>query len=109
MKSTGNTKPSHKPKILGTFSDFVGVQISVTEGAGLDYLELRAAQLAAINHLMTAGEFEGWSETIKSDAKSLAATLAAEVVHLIPLAIQETVNATRHEGATSLGHSDRTK
>jgi hypothetical protein len=59
-----------------------GVGIQVSKGSALEYLQMRAAQLSALNHLLTSGDFDGWNQTIQSDAKWLAATLAAEVSQL---------------------------
>jgi len=59
-----------------------GVDVVVAKESLGDYLESRAAQLAALNHLLTSGDFEGWDGTIKSDAKWLAASLASEVAKL---------------------------
>jgi hypothetical protein len=56
-----------------------GVVISVTSESMADYLQMRAAQLAALNHLLMSADFENWSATIKADAKWLAASLASEV------------------------------
>ncbi len=72
-----------KNEQTGSASVFPGVQIVVTKDAGIDYLEMRAAHLSALNHLLTSGDFEAWDHTIKSDAKWLAATLAAEVSQLV--------------------------
>jgi hypothetical protein len=59
-----------------------GVHINVSKGSTLEYLQMRAAQLSALNHLLTSGDFDGWSQAIQSDAKWLAASLAAEVSQL---------------------------
>lgn len=66
-----------------TISVFPGVQVSLNRESHADYLEMRAAQLSALNHLLTSGDFEAWDLTIKADAKWLAATLASEVSQLV--------------------------
>lgn len=60
-----------------------GVVVTVSAEASKDFLEMKAAQLSALNHLLTSGDFEAWNENIKSDAKWLAANLAEEVSLLI--------------------------
>lgn len=67
----------------GTASVFPGVQVVVAKDSAIEYLQMRTAQLSALNHLLTSGDFDGWDHTIKSDAKWLAATLAAEVSQLM--------------------------
>ena len=59
-----------------------GVEVFVSKDSTLDYLQMRAAQLSALNHLLTSADFESWDDTIKADAKWLAATLASEVSQL---------------------------
>ncbi|MGO4379720.1 hypothetical protein AB4Z19_15700 [Pseudoduganella sp. RAF19] len=76
-----NTIPS-QPIASFTISVMPGVDIVVAKESIGDYLETRAAQLAALNHLLMSGDFEGWDENIKSDAKWLAASLASEVAKL---------------------------
>lgn len=66
-----------------TLTLFPGVELVVTPEGTADYLEMRTAQLSSLNHLLTSGDFEGWDDTIKADAKWLAATLAAEVSKLV--------------------------
>jgi hypothetical protein len=70
-----------------TISAFPGVYTSIAESAGNDYLEMRAAQLSALNHLLTSGDFDGWDSTIQADAKWLAASLADEVKLLVQAVI----------------------
>jgi hypothetical protein len=60
-----------------------GVRILVDQDSKADYLEMRAAQLSALNHLMTSADFCSWDATIQADAKWLAASLAAEVSNLV--------------------------
>lgn len=81
MQIDNNAIGSAKREI--TISVFPGVQITVSTATARDYLEGKAAQLSAINHLLTSGDFEAWNETIKSDAKWLAASLADEVSQLV--------------------------
>lgn len=60
-----------------------GVRILVDHESKADYLEMRAAQLSALNHLMTSADFGSWNGTIQADTKWLAASLAAEVSSLV--------------------------
>lgn len=80
----GNKNLSQPPNLI-TYSVFPGVEVTVAKESLPDYLETRAAQLAALNHLLMSGDFEGWDETIKSDAKWLAASLSTEVAKLATL------------------------
>lgn len=66
-----------------TISLHPGVTLAVSKEHHADYVEMRAAQLAALNHLLTSGDFESWNTSIKSDAKWLAASLADEVRQLV--------------------------
>ena len=77
-----NTNPLPNEE-TGTATLFPGVQLVVAKESALDYLQMRAAQLSALNHLLTSGDFEAWDQTIRSDAQWLAATLAAEVSQLV--------------------------
>lgn len=72
-----------QPKEAGTASVFPGVHLVVDKEHAVDYLQMRAAQLSALNHLLTSGDFDGWSQTIQGDAKWLAASLASEVSQLL--------------------------
>lgn len=78
----------HKSNIIGEATNLSrlliapGVEVLVLPDSALDYLQMRAAQLSALNHLLTSADFESWEETIKADAKWLAATLASEVSQL---------------------------
>ncbi|SDH05483.1 MULTISPECIES: hypothetical protein [unclassified Duganella] len=76
-----NTIPSQTAATF-TLTAMPGVEIVIAKESLTDYLEARAAQLAALNHLLMSGDFEGWDENIKSDAKWLAASLATEVSKL---------------------------
>ena len=76
-----NTIPSTSEATV-TYSLMPGVDVVVAKESIVDLLQARAAQLAALNHLLTSPEFEGWNDEIKSDAKWLGASLAAEVSKL---------------------------
>lgn len=54
----------------------------IEQNSVIEHLQKRASQLSALNYLLTSGDFEGWDETIKADAKWLAASLATEVSQL---------------------------
>lgn len=77
MISECNTVRPTSPGVSTTLMP--GVVINIARESMADYLQMRAAQLAALNHLITSGDFENWSATIKADAKWLAASLASEV------------------------------
>lgn len=66
-----------------TISLMPGISITLGKESVGSYLEMRAAQLSALNHLFMSADFEAWNDTIKSDAKWLAASLAAEVSQLV--------------------------
>lgn len=76
-----NTLPSQTVPSI-TVSVAPGVEIVISREGVADYLEMRASQLSALNHLLMSGDFEGWEDNIKSDAKWLAASLASEVAKL---------------------------
>lgn len=66
----------------GHVSVFPGIEVIVSKEAARDYLQMRAAQLSALNHLLMSPDFDSWETGIRSDAQWLAATLAAEVSQL---------------------------
>lgn len=76
-----NTKTT-QGEDTGIVTVMPGVQLHVAKGSALEYLQMRAAQLSALNHLLTSGDFDGWNQTIQADAKWLAASIAAEVSQL---------------------------
>lgn len=81
-----------------TISVFPGVAMNIALESHADYLEMRAAQLSALNHLLTSGDFEAWNSTIKADAKWLAASLAAEVSQLVTVVtFGENLNPTKEK------------
>ena len=68
-----------------TVLPFPGVKVTVSRDALGDYLQNRSAQLSALNHLLMSPDFDSWDETIRSDAKWLAANLASEVSQLVSI------------------------
>jgi hypothetical protein len=86
-------KPPSGAKLLGTYSNFPGVQVSVFDGDAGDYLAMRAAQLAALTTLIAMEGFESQSVAIKNSARWLLADISNEVNLLIPLALKEAVSA----------------
>lgn len=81
MQSDNNHFSQNREQVL--ISPYPGVTVALSTDAGPDYLAMRAAQLSALNHVLTSGDFAAWSDTIQADAKWLAATLAEEVSLLV--------------------------
>ncbi|MYM37241.1 hypothetical protein GTP38_23220 [Duganella sp. FT94W] len=77
-----NNHPGSKSREI-SLSVRPGVVVIVSAEVCSDYLEMKAAQLSALNHLLTGGDFDAWNETIKADAHWLAASLAEEVSQLV--------------------------
>lgn len=76
-------------KVIAEYSYFHGVKVSFSDGGATNYLEMRTAHLAALCRMLCGDDFENWSNTIKADAKWLAATLAEEIDHLVPIVLDE--------------------
>jgi hypothetical protein len=87
-------KPPESQKLLGVYSNFPGMQVSVFDGDAGDYLAMRAAQLAALASLMAMEGFEHQNTATKNNARWLLADLGNEINHLIPIALKEAANTT---------------
>lgn len=89
QEKNGAYKPPEDATLLGTYSHFPGIQVSVFEGDVGDYLAMRAAQLAALTSLISMEGFEYQSPATKNSARWLLANLGNEINLLIPLALKE--------------------
>lgn len=89
MESIIDAKPNGVSVSLGVFSDFPGVNVSVSDGDAGDYLAMLAAQLAAVHSLMAMEGFELQSAETKTYALCLASGLADKVNNMIPIALRE--------------------
>lgn len=72
-------------EVIGSYAIENDAIISIPMGSALDYAQMRASQLLALNAMMAVETFEHFSNEIKQHAHWLASTLSDEVCALMEI------------------------
>lgn len=84
------TTSNRGQEVIGSYSIENDAIISIPMGSALDYAQMRASQLKALNAMMAGETFEHFSEDIKQQTHWLASTLSDEVCALVGIVGSDT-------------------
>jgi hypothetical protein len=88
MANANGTASSARTEIIGSYSVFSGVQISIEKGTAVDYASMLAGQLSALLQTRTLArdcEHSIVGEDTEINSHWLACNLADELEHLIKI------------------------
>lgn len=88
MADANTTAPRSLPQFIGNYQTDEGCHISIERGSAADYASMRAGQLHGLLTLLYGAggdSFREYSDTVQENVLWLAANLAGELEHLIPI------------------------